>query len=210
VALHVSASKRPRAWHLERFSEVTRRICQRHGAGIVLLGGRSDIDDMRFLAERAGESAVNACGESTIGQMAALIARCRLFLGNDSGPMHVAGALGVPVVAIFGPGDPSRTAAWSAELHGRDGQPPVDPVAGGSGSPTRAPAVIPVTRRYPCAPCRQNFFRECYPAPSGKPMCLESIGVEEVEAAVERLLGAGPASGAAQQAPAQPVEGHGR
>jgi len=171
VALHVGASKRPRAWHLDRFIEAARRIAQDQGAGVLLVGGRAEVDDMARVESALGGRAVNACGRTTIRQMAALIARCRLLIGNDSGPMHLASALGVPVVAVFGPGDPDRTAPYA-----------------GPGSSAR---VAVISRRYPCAPCRQDFFRECYPSPAGKPMCLESIGVEEVVRAAVELLRSG-------------------
>lgn len=171
IGLHVGASKKPRAWHLDRFAEAAGRVAKGRGAGVLLLGGGGDVAEMARVAERLGPLAIDACGRTTIQEMAALLARCRLFLGNDSGPMHLAGALGVPVVAIFGPGDPARTA----------------PVVASRGAAGRSVAVV--TKRYPCAPCRQDFFRECYPSPAGKPMCLESISVEEVVAASERLLG---------------------
>ena len=173
VALHIGASKRPRAWHIDRFVRTAEMIADRHGAGVILLGGRSEMEEMAAVASALGDRAIDACGGTTIKQMAALIARCRLLVGNDSGPMHLAGALGTPVVAIFGPGDPDRTA-------------PYPPVTEGK--------VAVVSRRYPCAPCRQNFFRECYPSPAGKPMCLESIGVDEVVSAAESLLGGSPGS----------------
>jgi ADP-heptose:LPS heptosyltransferase len=74
--------------------------------------------------------------------------------------------LRIPVVAIFGPGHPARTAPYTdAEL-------------------CRA-----LTARYPCSPCRQKFFRECVPAPSGKPYCLEDVPVEEVLKACVELVG---------------------
>jgi len=98
--------------------------------------------------------------------MAALVERCALFLGNDSGPMHVAAAVGTPTVAVFGPGVPTKTAPYVPEDRRRE-----------------------VTRSYPCAPCRQDFFRECSPAPSGKPWCLESVGPDEVLQAALDLLG---------------------
>ena len=221
VALHVGASKPPRAWHRERFAEAARRVAESREAGVVLLGGPGDAADMQAIARSLGDRAIDACGKSTIGGMAALIARCGIFLGNDSGPMHVAGALGLPVVAIFGPGDPDRTAAWDPVIHaerrgspaggpgsGRGGAERIGPASrrtsnvsvegmepGGSathgispGGPRSSPRVIPISRRYPCAPCRQDFFRECYPAPSGKPMCLESITVDEVVEAMDSLL----------------------
>jgi heptosyltransferase-2 len=168
LALHVGASKRPRGWHRERFAEAALQIAESRDGGVVLLGAKDDQEEMDQVEARIGGRALNACGRSTIKQMAALIARCSLFLGNDSGPMHLAGALGVPVVAIFGPGDPERTAP--RPLRGREG------------------SVMAVSRRYPCSPCRQAFFRECYPSPAGKPMCLESIGVDEVVGAAGALL----------------------
>jgi len=167
IALHVGASKKPRAWHLERFIEAVLRIAEPAGAGVLLLGGGGEAAEMSRAAAMLEGRAINACGRTTIPQMAALISRSRLLLGNDSGPMHLAGALGVPVVAIFGPGDPVRTS----------------PVY----SATPAPVAL-ISRRYPCAPCRQDFFRECYPSPAGKPMCLESIGVDEVVTAAATLL----------------------
>ncbi len=168
LALHVGASKRQRGWHHERFAEAAMRIAESRNGGVVLLGAAGDREETDRVAARLGGRALDACGRSTIRQMAALIARCSLFLGNDSGPMHLAGALGVPVVAVFGPGDPERTAPRTPR--GKEG------------------SVITVSRHYPCSPCRQAFFRECYPSPAGKPMCLESIGVDEVVAAAGALL----------------------
>ena len=171
IALHVGASKKPRAWHLDRFVEAARRIAGGSGAGVLLIGGGGEIDEMARVAAALGDVAINACGRTSIGQMAALIARSRLLLANDSGPMHLAAALGVPVAAVFGPGDPSRTSpVWNSK-------------AGGG-----APRVAVVSRNYPCAPCRQDFFRECYAAPSGKPMCLESINVDEIVVAASKLI----------------------
>ena len=167
VGIHAFASKKPRAWHTDRFVETARSLAGRHRAWILLFGGPGESGDVAGAARALGECAINACARSSVKQMAALLKRCRIFLGNDSGPMHVASALGVPVVAIFGPGDPTQTAPYP-------GRGPVKPSV--------------LSRRYPCAPCRQDFFKECYPAPSGKPYCLESISVEEVLAEAERLL----------------------
>ena len=105
-------------------------------------------------------------GQGGIARMAALVARCDLFLGNDSGPMHIAAAVGTPTVSIFGPGVPWKTAPYVPADRRRE-----------------------VTRHFPCAPCKQDFFRECDPAPSGKPWCLESIPAAEVLGAAVDLLG---------------------
>jgi lipopolysaccharide heptosyltransferase II len=173
VAMHPGASKRPRAWHPERFALLGRRLAERAGARIVLLGGRPDMAIGEEIRRRLPDDAIPAIGpDLTIKEMAAILERCRLFIGNDSGPMHVAAALDVPTVGLFGPGSPRRTAP-------------------------RAPSgrVVSVMRDYPCAPCRQDFFRECSPAPSEKPFCLEEISVEEVEEAALGLLRGGRPTG---------------
>jgi lipopolysaccharide heptosyltransferase II len=166
VALHAGASKAPRAWHAERFAELAARLHGRHDASLILLGGSDDAATLRRVGQDLPRDAfLMAPDEAGLRAAAALLERCHLFIGNDSGPMHLAAALGVPALGIFGPGSPRTT--------------------GPAGPPGR---VAVVGRDYPCAPCRQDFFRECPPAPSGKPFCLEEIGVEEVEAEALALL----------------------
>jgi len=167
VALHPGASKGPRAWHAERFAALAERLRRRHAARFVLIGSAGERETLRIV--RAGLPDADWIGPDDAPGLlaaAALLARCHLFVGNDSGPMHLAAALGVPTVGLFGPGRPANTAP-----RGRPG------------------TVLTIGRDYPCAPCRQDFFRECPPAPSGKPFCLEEIGVDEVERAALRLLG---------------------
>ncbi|HEU4400866.1 MAG TPA: lipopolysaccharide heptosyltransferase II [Candidatus Polarisedimenticolia bacterium] len=169
VALHPGASKPPRGWHADRFAELGRRLAAGSGARVVVLAGPGEgaLAD-RIVSLLPKGSAFVPPRMLSIKGMGALLERCHLLVGNDSGPMHVAAALGVPTVALFGPGDPSRTA----------------PTA-----PAERLAVI--SRRYPCSPCRQDFFRECPASPAGKPFCLEEVRVEEVEEAALRLLRAG-------------------
>ena len=166
VALHPGASKPPRAWHAHRFARLGRTLIEQAGGSIILIGGR---EDRALLAEIArhipARSLFTLPDDLAVEETAAVLERCRLFVGNDSGPMHIAAALGVPVVGIFGPGSPRRTAPIAAagllEIVGKD---------------------------YPCAPCRQDFFRECPPSPAGKPFCLEEISVDEVIRPALRLL----------------------
>jgi lipopolysaccharide heptosyltransferase II len=167
VAFHPGASKAPRAWHPERFAELGRRLAVVHGARLVLLGSAAEQDLLARIsgALPPGLAFVPAPGVS-IKVSGGLLERCRLFVGNDSGPMHVAAALGVPTIGIFGPG----TARLTGPL-ARDGR------------------AVAVGRDYPCSPCRQDFFHECPPSPAGKPFCLEEIGVDEVEREASGLLG---------------------
>lgn len=165
AAVAPGASKPGRAWHADRFAALAAKLVREHNAGIVVLGGPSDREEAARILQAAGASGIDAVGATTVRGMAALIERCRVFIGNDSGPMHVAAALDVPVLALFGPGTPAKTAPW---------MPPDRFVA--------------LSEHFHCAPCRQDFFRECNPSPSLKPMCLETITTARAAAALESLL----------------------
>lgn len=167
LAIHPGGSKAPRAWHAPRFAELARTLARERGLVPVVVGDAGDAAAGEEVA-RAVPGTVISAGRTTVRRMAALIERSALFVGNDSGPMHIAGAVGTPAVGIFGPGIPEKTA----------------PRAKGG----RFEAV---TLRFPCSPCKQNFFRECDPAPSGKPYCLENLEVDTVLAACRRVLDAG-------------------
>jgi heptosyltransferase-2 len=88
-------------WFPERFIALGRRLSA--VARIAVVGGPSEAELGRRVAQETG--GVNLAGRTTISQLAAAIARCALFVTNDTGPMHVADAVGVPIVAIFGPTD---------------------------------------------------------------------------------------------------------
>src|SRR2546428_12826970 len=141
-------------------------MAERKGARIILLGSSGERGLLERIAGGIPRGVVFLpAGDLPIKVAAGVVERCQLFIGNDSGPMHMAAALGVPTVAIFGPGTPRRTAPLAAR--------------GG---------VVVVTKEYPCSPCRQNFFRECPASPAGKPFCLEEIQIDEVERAAAGLL----------------------
>ncbi|HKS17403.1 MAG TPA: lipopolysaccharide heptosyltransferase II [Planctomycetota bacterium] len=92
-------------WFPERFIEAGRRIARKWHASIVVVGGPAERELGDRVASEIGTRALSLSGRTTIPQLAAAIRRCALFLTNDTGPMHVADAVGVPVVAIFGPTD---------------------------------------------------------------------------------------------------------
>jgi lipopolysaccharide heptosyltransferase II len=165
VAFHPGASKPPRAWHAERFAAVAANLARRHGAKVLLLGGQGDRPTLDSMSRRVGPQAILPPEGQTIKEMAAVLERCHLLVCNDSGPMHVAVALRIPVVAVFGPGHPSRTGPYTDDRNFRV-----------------------LYEGYPCSPCRQKFFEECIPAPSGKPFCMEDISEETVERACGELL----------------------
>ncbi|KAB2675581.1 MAG: glycosyltransferase family 9 protein [Verrucomicrobia bacterium] len=101
VALGVGASQREKLWPLERFVEIARRMRAR-GWSLVLVGGGDLSDPAGRLAREIGEGVLDLTGRLSLPATASLLSRCRLYVGNDTGPMHVAAAVGVPVVEIVG------------------------------------------------------------------------------------------------------------
>ncbi len=160
-AFHPGASKALRRWPADRFAEVARRVAKR-GWFVVAVGDRRDA----ALVDTPSAGFYNLAAESPpLGRLAAFLSLCSLFLGNDSGPLHIAAAAGVPCVGIYGTSVPERTA----------------PVL------RRGGVFKAVASRLPCSPCRERLKRECEPV-DGVPRCIHGIGVEEVWGALEPLL----------------------
>ncbi len=101
----VWATKR---WPARRFAELATSVVCELGLRAVLLGSPGERELCERIAGEAGSGAVSAAGETTLGKMAAIISRARIYVGNDSGPTHMARALDVPTVALFGPTDPGQ------------------------------------------------------------------------------------------------------
>jgi heptosyltransferase-2 len=131
--LHAGAEYGPaKRWLPERFAEVARRVADELDCRWLLLGGPGDVERAGKIAAKLPH-AVNVTGKTTLLELCELIKCCRLILTNDTGPMHLAAALGTPLVAIFG--------STSPELTGPLG-----------------PHVSIVRAEVECTPC---FLREC-------------------------------------------------
>ena len=97
-------------WLPERFAEAAGAIATARGASIALFGSKTERDLCQEVAERLkGQEVTNFAGQTTLSQFIDLASGCELFLTNDSGSMHIASALGVPTVAIFGATDDTTT-----------------------------------------------------------------------------------------------------
>jgi heptosyltransferase-2 len=97
-------------WLPERFAEAAGAIASARGASLALFGSRAEHDLCEQIARMLdGHDVTNYAGKTTLEQFIELAARCELFLTNDSGAMHIASALGVPTVAIFGATDHEAT-----------------------------------------------------------------------------------------------------
>ncbi len=120
-------------WYPERFAEVGRRLWQTWNARCIIFGGPNELEMAAAIEQRLDGNGINLAGKTTMRELMALIERCDYFITNDSGPMHIAAALGTPLTAIFGSTDHTTT------------------------SPYTSNAVI-VRKEIPCAPCK---LRQC-------------------------------------------------
>jgi heptosyltransferase-2 len=171
VFVNPAAAKTPRAWSADRFVRLVEMLPVRHAGLHVLV---HEHHPFRAPDEWRRNPRVGVVRGATLVELAAVLERCALYVGNDSGPMHLAAALGVPTVGIYGSSSPAHT------------------------SP--APALVrrdrcghtAVTASLPCAPCRERFFEECpsFPTPDGRPPCLDQVTVEMVAVALGRRLAA--------------------
>jgi heptosyltransferase II len=96
-------------WLPERFAEAAAKITERSSAQWILFGTKNDAAIGEQIAAAIGNHCVNRIGQTTIDQLIDELRRCRLLLTNDTGTMHLAALLGVPVVAVFGSTEPRLT-----------------------------------------------------------------------------------------------------
>ena len=96
-------------WPAERYGALIDLLARREDAEIVLVGAPSERAKCEEVAAASSPGAMIAAGHTSIGELIALLSLCDGFIGNDSGCMHLAGALGIPTVAIFGSTNPART-----------------------------------------------------------------------------------------------------
>jgi heptosyltransferase-2 len=102
IALHPGASCPSKIWPKERFAELASKLADKFKVKVVVVAGPDDIDIGKDLIGFMHCACIDACGKTSVSQLASLLRRCCLFISNDSGPVHIATAVGVPVVAIFG------------------------------------------------------------------------------------------------------------
>jgi heptosyltransferase-2 len=155
VAVFPGSNAPARRWEPDRFAELVHRLA---GAGhpVAVLGGEQERD----LTERvAGRSAIDLGGKTDLVALAACLSECRLLITNDSGPMHLAAALGTATISLWGAGDPARTA------------------------PLGARQVILRHAELPCVPCVRNRCPRRGRGtrlPEAQRECMALLEVEEV------------------------------
>ncbi|TEU16376.1 MAG: glycosyltransferase family 9 protein [Anaerolineales bacterium] len=125
VCIHPGAGAPVKLWRNEGWARVADALAERHGAKVILTGSANEGPLVQAIAERMTSQPIVAAGQTTLEQLAALMARCRLVLGVDSGPLHLAVAVGTPTAHLYGPvdsrtfgpwGDPARHVALTSEM----------------------------------------------------------------------------------------------
>jgi len=99
-----------KCWPPDRFADFVNRFRLHTDADIILFGTAAEQQVADAIAAGIRGLSISLVGKTTTADLPALLSRCQLFVGNDSGAMHVAAAVGLPIVAIFGPTDPHGTA----------------------------------------------------------------------------------------------------
>lgn len=103
-------------WPAERFAMAAQLLKERLSCNIVLLGLSGERALCEVVARRTAPGSLNLAGQTSLAELAAVMAQCKLALSNDSGGMHLAAAMGIPLVAIFGVTDPARTGPLGSKV----------------------------------------------------------------------------------------------
>jgi predicted lipopolysaccharide heptosyltransferase III len=167
VVIHVSAGNPFRRWPAASFVDLIGRLASANPLRrIIVTSGPSDAGAAAEIAENARAQlseplrhVIVQCGDFNLAELRALIGRSSLYIGGDSGPLHVAGTTSVPVVGLYGPTLPVRS------------------------QPYRSASFISVAAEAGALPCRPCDQRACEP---GDFRCLTGISAEAVAAAAER------------------------
>ena len=146
-------------WPAERFVEVGFELQKRAGATIFLAGSKADIEVCRRIETKLARNVVNTAGQTSLAGLGSLLQEMDLVITVDSGPMHVAAAVGRPVLALFGATDPKRTGPYGSQHR------------------------IVVSPAAACRPCFSGSCRE------GKMSCLLDISSAEVVQTALDMLG---------------------
>ncbi|MFH1247922.1 MAG: lipopolysaccharide heptosyltransferase II [Candidatus Omnitrophota bacterium] len=149
-------------WPAERFAGLADKIIDNYKAKIIILGDFSEQKISRQLLANMKHKAIDLTGQTSIRELTALLSRMSLIICNDGGPLHMAGALGLKTVSIFGPVDEKVYGPY----------------------PPRKESVV-VKKQLDCRPCYKNFR---YSGCSNNHRCINDIMIDEVFEQVRRLI----------------------
>ncbi|MBI4313534.1 MAG: lipopolysaccharide heptosyltransferase II [Candidatus Omnitrophica bacterium] len=158
VGMHVGGSQRwqSKRWPAEYYAELIDRLASKKHVRVVLTGAKPDLPLAQQVLKLTRAKPVMAVGRTSLMELAALIGRCNAFLVPDTAPLHMAAALSVPTVALFGSTDPARHAPPSERL-------------------------TVLKKNLPCSPCYRS---SCYRLGKNHMECMRALTVDEVYSAL--------------------------
>ena len=108
AVIHPGVPSALKSWSIEKYVQLADRLMQDYNAQIVLVGGKGEEQVAQSIISLMNGEAINLSGQTTLGQLAAVLQKADLFVGSDSGPMHLAAAYGTKVIGLYGPTSPQR------------------------------------------------------------------------------------------------------
>lgn len=159
IGINPGARWQTKRWLDEGFVELGKKVVTELGAKVLVFGGPDEVELSERVGDGIGRDAFSIAGRIGLREAAALMKRCSVFVTNDSGPMHIAAAVGTPVVAIFGP-----------------------TVRGFGFSPLGKSVVV--EREIKCRPCSLHGSERC---PRGHFECMKDVTVDDVMEAIGKM-----------------------
>jgi heptosyltransferase-1 len=114
IGLQSGASFPQKCWPIQKMAALAEQITRLPNCGVILFGDKGDREKFNPLLSRLPPGVINTVGELSLRQLMALIEKCHLFVGADTGPLHLAVGLGLPVVALYGADDPKWTGPYGS------------------------------------------------------------------------------------------------
>ena len=108
IAIHPGSPIALKRWMPERYAELADWLIAQKRAQILYVGVKDEIPIITEIQALMRGESINIAGKTTLSQLASILPTCNVFIGNDSGPMHLAAAVGTQTVGLYGPGDPTR------------------------------------------------------------------------------------------------------
>ena len=110
LAIHPGSPIPLKRWLPERYAELADWLISEKETQVLFVGVQDEVPIITEIQRLMQERTINIAGETTLTQLASILHTCNVFIGNDSGPMHLAAAVGIPTIGLYGPGDPTRFA----------------------------------------------------------------------------------------------------
>ena len=130
VAIHPGSPVVLKRWRPERYAKLADWLVAQKRAKIIFVGVDAEMPIIAEIQALMREKSFNIAGKTSLTQLASILQLCQLFIGNDSGPMHLAAAVGIPTIGLYGPGDPGRFGPVGAQCQTLRQKPDCPPCLG--------------------------------------------------------------------------------